>query len=357
MTRMRFRAATSIFGFVLGLTALAQAQTTVLPLWPHGTPEPAQTAEPEADVTKQTDNFINGHRTRRLANVTQPTLSLYPAKHGNGAAALVFPGGGYVRLAYDGEGVDTCEWLNSIGVACVLVKYRVPEPRFPTSHADLEDAQQAMRLTRLHAAEWHLDPKRVGVVGFSAGGNLAVLLSTHADDAHIAGTPAAADVPGVHGRLNGTPALTDPEDASANFAIVVYPAYLAVAPAETALDPTYTPNRFTPPTFLIQAEDDKGYHNNALVYYRALMDARIPAELHYYATGGHGFGMHPPNAPESNWPDLATLWLRRIGMIPALPLPNDAPATGSAAPGSAPCTVQPPAPGRPAPTTSDPNCF
>jgi acetyl esterase/lipase len=344
MTRMRFWATTPILGFILGLCSSAQAQTTVLPLWPRGTPEPAQTAEPEADVTKPTDNFISGHRTRRLANVTQPTLSLYPAKHGNGAAALVFPGGGYVRLAYDGEGVDTCEWLNSIGVACVLVKYRVPEPHYPASYADLEDAQQAMRLTRLHSAEWHIDPKRVGVVGFSAGGNLAVLLCTHPDDGHIAETPAAKDADTT---VSAVP----------NFAILGYPAYLAVTTAETALDAIYTPNHFTPPTFLIQAEDDKGYHNNALVYYRALMDAHIPAELHYYATGGHGFGMHPPNAPESNWPELATLWLRRIGMIPALPVPNHAPATGSAAPGGAPCTVQPPAPGRPAPAAPDPSCF
>ena len=358
MMRMKMRATLPVLGFVLGLSALAQGQTTVLPLWPHGTPEPAQTVEPETDVTKPSDALISGHTTRRLTNVTQPTLTLYPARHGNGAAALVFPGGSYVRLAYDGEGVDTCEWLNSIGMACVLVKYRVPEPHFPASYADLEDAQQAMRLTRLHAADWHIDPKHIGVVGFSAGGNLAVLLSTHANDAHISNTPAAPDVPGVHGRLNGTPMLTDPEDASPNFTILGYPAYLAVPPGETTLDSIYTPNASTPPTFLIQAEDDKGYHNNAVVYYRALMDAHIPAELHYYATGGHGFGMHPVNAPEVNWTELATLWLRRIGMIPVLPVHNATYSPGVVGPtGITPCAGQPPAAGRPTASTPDPNCF
>ena len=161
--------------------AHAAAQQTVLPLWPTATPEPAQTTEAEVDVTKPTDAFISGHRTARLTNVTKPTLSVYPPPAGrsNGAAALVFPGGGYVRLAWDGEGLDTCRWLNSVGMTCLLVKYRVPETGyFPDNPADLEDAQQAMRLARQHAREWRLDPGKIGVVGFSAGGNLAVLLST-----------------------------------------------------------------------------------------------------------------------------------------------------------------------------------
>jgi acetyl esterase/lipase len=263
------------------------------------------------------------HTPVSLTNVTQPTLTVYlpPPARTVHAAALVFPGGGYQRLAYTKEGLETCHWLNSLGMACLLVKYRVPQPsndtgRYPADPADLEDAQQAMRLTRARAAEWHIDPAKIGVVGFSAGGNLAVLLSTHPDDNHIASTPAAADVPGVHGRLNGTPQLTDPLDAAPNFAIVIYPAYLAIPPAETALNPTYTPSRFTPPTFLLQAEDDAGYGHNALVYYRALMDAKVPAELHYFASGGHGFGMHPAGKPEEHWTLLAELWLRDLGILP-----------------------------------------
>ena len=179
MVRMTFR------GLALALSLLpvscisARAQQTVLPLWPSALPQPPQTTEPEKDISKPTDN-ISGHHTALLTNITHPTLTVYapPASRNTHAAALVFPGGGYYLLAWDGEGLDTCKWLNRIGMTCILVKYRVPEKgHFPTNPADLEDAQQAMRITRAHAAEWHLDPNRIGVIGFSAGGNLAALLS------------------------------------------------------------------------------------------------------------------------------------------------------------------------------------
>ena len=289
--------------------AHAQTQALTLPLWPHGTPEPPRTTDPETDTTKPTDTFISGHRVVRLTNVTIPTLTVYPPHGQNtGAAVLVFPGGGYVRLVTDGEGTDACHWLNSVGITCILVKYRVPQPpgdsgHYPADPDDLEDAQQAMRLTRAHAAEWNIDPTHIGVMGFSAGANLAVLLCTHPNDDHVASTPAAVDA-NTH------------ISATADFAIIVYPAYLAIPPDNQQLNPVYAPNQFTPATFLIQAENDRSYGRNALVYYGALLDAHIPAELHYYATGGHGFGMHPPNAPEENWPRLATAWLRSINILP-----------------------------------------
>jgi acetyl esterase/lipase len=349
------------FSMVLALpalTACTQAQQTVLPLWPRGTPEPAQTTAPETDVTKPTDGLINGHRTVRLTNVTVPTLSVYPPAHGNnGASAVVFPGGGYIRLAWTGEGTDTCEWLNSLGMTCLLVKYRVPEKgHYPDNPADLEDAQQAVRLARAHAAEWHIDRNRIGVVGFSAGGNLAVLLSSHPDDNHVGSTPAVPQVP----MQSGAPG--EPIDARVNFAIVVYPAYLAVPPAETELDPVYTPNDFTPPTFLIQAENDRNYGHNGLVYYRALMDAGHPAQLHYYATGGHGFGVHPVGTPEEHWTDLAATWLREIHAIPEH-RGSTGTGTGATAVSPVPCIAPaPPQPGqppRPADTNSSspPPCF
>ena len=289
----------------------------VVPLWPHATPEPAQTTEAEVDVTKPTDALINGHRTSRITNVTRPTITVYPPAAGvrnTGAAALVFPGGGYTRLAWNGEGIDTCEWLNSIGMTCLLVKYRVPEKgHYPENYADLEDAQQAMRIARARAIAWHIDPKRIGVVGFSAGGNLAVLMSTHPDDRHVESTPASPDVDAK-------------VDARADFAIVVYPAYLIVpsdpknpvsAPAmPLTLDPVYAPNTWTPPTFVIAAGNDKVYGKNAPVYYQALLAAGVPADLHMYATGGHGFGIHPPGMPEEHWTDLATLWMEGLHLIP-----------------------------------------
>jgi acetyl esterase/lipase len=327
-------------------TARAQTAPLTLPLWPHATPEPPQTTAPETDTTTPTDNPISGRRVVRLTNVTVPTLTVYPPHGQNtGAAVLVFPGGGYRILVTDGEGTDACHWLNSIGITCILVKYRVPQPpgdagHYPSDPSDLEDAQQAMRLTRAHAAEWNIDPTHIGVMGFSAGANLAVLLCTHPNDDHVASTPSAADV---------NSALS----ARADFAIVVYPAYLAVPPDNTQLNPTYAPNEFTPSTFLVQAENDRGYGRNALVYYGALLDAHIPAELHYYATGGHGFGMHPPNAPEENWPHLATAWLRSINILP----PQEDRHEGrhvNDAPGGAPSpcpTPQPPGPGRTSPST------
>lgn len=341
--------------FAATLTGLyvapAHAQTTVLPLWPHATPEPPQTTEPEIDTTKPTDALFNGKRSQRLTNVTVPTLTVYspPPSRDTHVAALVFPGGGYVRLAWNGEGTDTCDWLTSIGVTCLLVKYRVPQPNgdaghYPADPADLEDAQQAMRLAREHAAEWHINPDRIGVIGFSAGGNLAVLLCTHPDDVHVLSTPAAPDVPTV----NGTPRSAKP-----NFAILGYPAYLAIPPAETELSPVYTPNQFTPPTFLIQAENDKGYGHNALVYYRALMDAHIPAELHYFATGGHGFGIDPPHTPEEHWTHLATFWLHTTGILPSEPHHDHGPGSGlsTSSPQPCPMDLQPPPAGRPVKTT------
>lgn len=328
-----------------------------MPLWPHQTPEPAANSEPEKDVTTPQMPLISGHRSARITNVTQPMMYVYPPTkvHATGTAVVVFPGGGYTRLAWDGEGLDSCKWLNSIGVTCLLVKYRVPQPRYPASYADLEDAQQAMRLARKNADEWHIHPKRIGVLGFSAGAHVAVLLSTHADDTHVASTPAAPDADASI-------------DARADFALVIYPGYLAAdSPAGklTVLDPAVTPNEQTPPTFLLQAENDPVHVENSLVYYRALKDAHIPSELHVYATGGHGFGVFPVNTQESHWTELATTWLRAIGMIPTPVSGADSDTNLGGQPQSVPCAVHPPSqggrPGRPdapnpAPQTNDPNC-
>jgi acetyl esterase/lipase len=317
----------------------ARAQQT-LPLWPHGTPEPPQTAEPETDSGKPVSSFPAGHVATSLANVTVPTLTVYPPHHdNNGAAAIVFPGGGYTHLAWTKEGTATCDWLNALGMTCLLVKYRVPEPHYPQSYADLEDAQQAIRLARAHAADWHLDPTRIGVVGFSAGGNLAALLATHPDDAHIASTPAAPDAPL---KLSARP----------DFAVLVYPAYLALDPAQTDLDPAFTPTTGLPPIFLTAAEDDKNYGRNALVYYRALLDAHAPAELHFYPYGGHGFGVTPKGAP-AHWTERAATWLRLIGTIPTPAVASDSDIQPT--PTTGPCPNPMPVMGRPEPKNVQPN--
>ena len=348
---MRLRPIAAALLSLLLPTLAASAQQT-LPLWPHATPEPPQTTLPESDATKPTDGLISGRKTRRLTNVTVPTLTIYapPAGHNTHAAVLVFPGGAYKILAWDGEGLDVCHWLNAVGVTCLLVKYRVPEEgRYPTNPADLEDAQQAMRLARAHATDWHIDPGKIGVLGFSAGAHLAVLLSTHPDDQHVLSTPAKSDV--------------DPTiDARANFAFIIYPGWLTTNPALNELDPVLTPNQFTPATFLLQAENDGAHVENVLVYFRALKDAKIPAELHIFATGGHGFGVFPIDKPESNWTILATTWLRSLNVLPPLP-PSQNPSGPMNGAGAIPCPLpQPPPPGRPntttpTTTTTDPNCF
>lgn len=294
-------------------TALtASAQQITLPLWPHGTPEPPQTTAAETNLGKADGLAPGAPVPLRISNVTQPTITVTaPAgEHTRArAAALVFPGGGYIRLAMDIEGEQTCKWLNSIDMVCLLVKYRVPEKGYyPENSADLEDAQQAMRLARSHASEWHIDPARIGVIGFSAGGNLAVLLATHPDDSHVLATAAAPDVP---------TAQTHPVDARANFLIAGYPAYLAAKPEMRELLPQYTPNSYTPPTFIVVAEDDRTYGPNSLVLYRALLDARVPAELHAFPSGGHGFGTFPAApSPEAHWTELATAWLRAQHILP-----------------------------------------
>jgi acetyl esterase/lipase len=347
---MSFRALSLVLALGLVSAANAQKSATAMPLWPHATPEPAQVTEPETDI----GHPAAGHFPVSLTNVTVPTLTVYPPTgvRNTGTAALVFPGGGYVHLAWTKEGLDTCGWLNSIGMTCLLVKYRIPEAHYPESHADLEDAQQAMRLARAHASEWHIDANHIGVVGFSAGGNLAALMSTHSDDNHVTTTPAASD---ANTALSAKP----------DFAILVYPAYLAVSPEQTMLDPVYMPNALTPPTFLVAAENDSHYGKNSPVYYRALTEAAVPAELHMFATGGHGFGIYPAGTT-GEWPELAAAWLRSIKMLPALPHhgeTNPSAGTSTTNPGvnPVPCTTvsQTPQIGRPdKPAQTDaPPCF
>lgn len=282
------------------LIPLAHAQQTTLPLWPSGTPEPYQ-GPPETDITKPTDRLVEGRPLAHLTNISKPTLSFYPAPpaHNTGTTVVVFPGGGYRILAYDLEGTEVCTWLNSIGVNCALVKYRVPmEKRFPDDSSDLEDAQQAMRITRAHAPEWHLEPNRVGVLGFSAGAHLVVVLGNHPD----------------FKRLN-EPASEASISARPDFVVAIYPGYLVEPPAHTQLSRGIDPSANTPPTFLLQAEDDPVHEENVLVYFQTLKQLKVPAELHVYSEGGHGYGLRPSPLPVSHWPSLVETWLHTIHMF------------------------------------------
>ena len=262
---------------------------------------------PERDITTPTDPLIAGRKIVKLTDVDNPTLGVYKPPVANGAAVLVFPGGGYKILAYDLEGTEVCTWLNSIHVTCVLVKYRVPyEGHFPERSEDLEDAQQAMRLTRSHATEWGIDPKRIGVLGFSAGAHLAAVLSIHSDF-----TPKTADAASIkqHGGVDAA------MSARPDFALIIYPGYLVHWPDKTTIASEATPNSSTPPTFLVQAEDDPVHVENALAYFEALKEAKVLAEIHLFAQGGHGYGLRPTELPVTRWPALAETWLKTIHVI------------------------------------------
>lgn len=305
--------------FLLGMSGSANAQSVVwqpadgytqLPLWP-GTPPDAQPVPSPEIETSRTDPMVAGRPWKATTNVTQPTITVYAPKENNtGAAAVVFPGGGFQVLAMDLEGTEICDWLNGQGITCVLLKYRVPSAPYrwqcgcyPDLYTEstlaLQDAQRAIGLVRFHAKEWHIDPHKVGVVGFSAGGYLVAETSTR-----------------FKTRLYRAVDAADKESARPDFAVAIYPGRLATN--DDKLNPNVPVSRDTSPTFLLQAQDDyTDGVNQSLVYYAALRKAGVPAEMHLYAEGGHAFGLRRSKFPITEWPRLAEVWLKSIGMIPS----------------------------------------
>lgn len=272
-----------------------------LPLWPGIAPQSVSNPAPERDITTVNDELVAGRPVIRLTNVSEPTLTVYkPKSKTTGAGVVVFPGGGYSILAIDLEGTEVCDWLNSVGVTCVLLKYRVPNSGpYPKSVAALEDAQRALRLVRLHASEWGMDQDRVGVLGFSAGAHLAVALSNHFDD-----------------RLYKPVDVADSLSCRPDFAALVYPAYLVQGDHSVALNLSLRADAKTPSTLILQTEDDPLDVNNAIAYFAALKNARIPAELHIYSKGGHGYGLRQTSLPITHWPMLLYSWLQTIKVLP-----------------------------------------
>jgi acetyl esterase/lipase len=244
-----------------------------------------------------------------VGKVSRPTMTVYsPNGKTTGAAVVVFPGGGYWILAIDLEGTEVCDWLTSKGITCVLLKYRVPgehlSPRsgpYPNSPMALEDAQRTVGLLRFHAAEWHIDPHKIGVLGFSAGGHLVAAISTHFEK-----------------RLYPTVDAADKESCRPDFAVALYPGHMLENSSKPfALNPYVPVTSRTPPTFLLQAEDDPiDDVKNSLVYYAALKRAGVPVEMHLYAQGRHAFGLRRTKLPVTAWPHLVKAWLGTIAMIP-----------------------------------------
>jgi acetyl esterase/lipase len=290
----------TLIPLIVFLTAFTASASEPLLLWPQGAPGEKGDIGEEHDTTGPDSGLVDGRRLIRLGNVSTPTITFYPAAPDNdtGATVVVCPGGAYSILAMDLEGTEVCEWLNSIGVNAVLLKYRVPARKGLERYtAPLQDAQRALGLVRQHAAEWKLDPKRVGIMGFSAGGHLSAAASTRF--AQRAYEPVDA---------------ADQLSCRPDFTMLIYPAYL-VRGEGPELAPELTVTANTPPTFLFQTEDDGVHVECSLFYYLALKQAKVPAEMHILASGGHGYGLRGSNPAPSMWPKLAETWLRNQGVL------------------------------------------
>jgi acetyl esterase/lipase len=241
---------------------------------------------------------------RWLTNVTKPTITVYrpPKESDTGAAMLICPGGGYWNLAWDLEGEEVAAWLNSIGMTGILLKYRVPrrpgQPEALPPPGPLQDAQRALRLARSKAQAWGLDPQRIGMVGFSAGGHLTIATATRFDQRTYAPIDAIDEV-----------------SCRPNFAVVLYPGYLVEKGTDVLASSLQIPAR-TPPVFLAHAGDDSiSEVIHSVGMYLALQRADVPAELHVYAAGGHGFGVRRSALPVSTWTERCVDWLRAQGAL------------------------------------------
>ena len=285
---------------------------TQVPIWPGAVPDAQPVMAPESETT--TTDMVAGKPVVEIDIVSHPTMTVYSPKGMNtGVAVVVFPGGGYKCLAIDLEGTEVCDWLMSKGITAVLLKYRVPfsgpywdeqcnchiNPKVPTA---LEDAQRTLGFVRFHAAKWRIDPHKIGVLGFSAGGHLVAVMSTHFDK-----------------RLYPAVDQADMESCRPDFAVALYPGHLWMEDEKLfELNPDIATHitRQTPPTFLLQAEDDHVDNvNQSLVYYIALKNAGVPVEMHLYAQGGHAFGLRETKLPITRWPQLVEKWLGTIGII------------------------------------------
>lgn len=243
--------------------------------------------EPEAEV-KREDGF------QRITNVSRPTLAFFPAAMKDDAkaapAVIVCPGGGYNYTVMDKEGTEIAAWLNSKGFSALVLKYRTPKNR----EGALQDLQRSLSLVRARAGEWKIDPKRVGVIGFSAGGNVAAKASTRFDERSYAAIDAV-----------------DRESCRPDFAVLVYPAYLDDKAGHVA--PDLNLKAKIPPTLIVHSEDDKTHVAGSKVYDAALTEAKVAHEFKLYPTGGHGYGLRCEKDAKA-WPEDTLSWLGKIGV-------------------------------------------
>jgi acetyl esterase/lipase len=288
------RLALPVLALALALALSAQGADPIK-LWPGKAPGEAKDIGPEKVTPPKNDKDV-----KRVGNVSEPTITIYspPKDKANGTAVVVAPGGGYSILAIEHEGTQVCEWLNSLGVTAALLKYRVPKRpgQTPDNLAMIQDAQRAITLVRSKQTELGIDPTRVGMLGFSAGGHLTACTALTKKRTY---EPAdKADEVFSH---------------EPNFAILVYPAYLT--DKEGKLKPEFVVKPDSPPMFFAHSTDDPVTSEGSVALYLALTKNKVPAELHLYAGGGHGYGMRKTGNPSASWPDRAGDWMKSRGLL------------------------------------------
>lgn len=274
-------------------------------LWPGEAPGEKGNIGEEHDSTKYDPNIPREKQVIRLTNVTKPSITLFkaPPDKDTGAAVIVCPGGGYHILAWDLEGTEICEWLNSIGVTGVLLKYRVPGREGIERHVPaLQDAQRAVGMVRHRAKEWGINPNRIGILGFSAGGHLAAVASNNFGSRTY---PAVDD--------------TDKESCRPDFTVLIYPAYLTLENDLNRLSPELPVTADTPPALMMMTQDDPVKVESVYAYAIALKNVKVRAEVHVYPTGGHGYGLRPSPDPVSHWPQRAAEWMKSQGWLEKAP--------------------------------------
>ncbi len=280
------------------LTAGLSAQVgDPIRVWPGEAPdEPAGIEAKKAKAVTGSDGVI------RIPYVDTPELHHFPAppEKATGACIIICPGGGYGKLAWNKEGTEVATWLNTLGVEAVVLKYRVPRRDRDKPHPwPLQDLQRSIRIVRSKATEWKIDLARVGVMGFSAGGHLCTMASSSYGESSYKSIDAI-----------------DKLDARPSFVGLIYPAYLGNARQDaTKLDPLVKIDTKTPPTFIAITHDDGDRAIFAALYYAELKRHRVPAELHVYGKGGHGYGLRPSSDPVSTWPARMGDWLRASGWL------------------------------------------
>ena len=283
----------SLLCFLTHVGVNAQSETQFL--WPDKVP-----GEVPGEVAEEAGETRGG--ILRVSNVSKPSLTIFPAnpESANGTSILVCPGGGYNILAYEHEGSAICEWLNSLGVTGFLLKYRVPRRKNRLKHeAPLQDAQRAIGLIRHDAKKWKVDPNRLGILGFSAGGNLSVMaLTSH--------------------QARSYPKVDEADKASCrpDFGILIYPAYLVDRKKRDKLLPEIKVSKDTPPCFFAHTGDDGVPAEGSVLMYLELEKLGVEGnELHVYPFGGHGYGMRPSDHPVSSWPSRAESWMGSMGWL------------------------------------------